>query len=121
MGLKQIKMYRLLTTQEGKNRESRQLNKKISPIECQIYDNHVILVARIDTGGYHLTPSDFTYQTWCQNIAMYCTLRVITDLFMHIQKIKPRVCVWVCVCLSVCLSVFPFINSISIIHSFLLG
>ena len=55
IGLKQINMYRL-TTQEGKYRESSQLNQTKSQIECQIYDNHVILVRKIDAGAYRQIP-----------------------------------------------------------------
>ena len=51
IGLKQINIYRL-TAQEGKYRESSQLNQTKSEIECQIYDNHDILVRKIDAGAY---------------------------------------------------------------------
>ena len=55
MGPKQINMYRL-TAQEGKYRESSQLNQEKSQIGSQIYGNRVILVPKIDVGAYHLTP-----------------------------------------------------------------
>ena len=55
IGLKQINMYRL-TTQEGKYRESSQLNQTKSQIECQIYNHHVILARKIDAGAYRQTP-----------------------------------------------------------------